>query len=343
MDRSADYGQHSSVGKHIVNVNRNLVVVLAIIVSFLGGAAAPQAAVAAVRPPTAYVDPALQAAAQGAETLSLIVTATDSQTAAQAVRAAGGQVIADLWLIQAVAATMPAARLSDLASAAGVGSVVQDKQAIPSGPGGLPSGPGGLPSGPGGLPSGPGGWDGYVTQTRTQKAIHALKGVQTASAGVLPDGGLVSVTDIGEILITNADGSERARVSLAGGPFMTASVVADSTGFIHVVGEERIYALNSDGSIRWQFDGAREEFLARATLADGLLCVSDQKGNTYGLEAISGQEVWRTKAKGGGDVRTAPAAGPDGVVYILREKGFLTAVTREGSIAWTWTDEKRLR
>ena len=47
----------------------------------------------------------------------------------------------------------------------------------------------------------------------------------------------------GKVLIANADGSERARVSLAGGPFKTAAVVTGQDGTIFVAGEaRRVYA-----------------------------------------------------------------------------------------------------
>jgi hypothetical protein len=43
-----------------------------------------------------------------AESLSVIVTAADSQAAAEAVERVGGQVVSDLWLIEAVSARLPA-------------------------------------------------------------------------------------------------------------------------------------------------------------------------------------------------------------------------------------------
>ncbi|NNJ10308.1 S8 family peptidase [Chloroflexales bacterium ZM16-3] len=67
----------------------------------------------------AYVDPAL--AAQTVGQVSVIVSGSN---AAQAVEAIGGTVTDDLWLIEAVAADIPASAVSALASTPGIISVV---------------------------------------------------------------------------------------------------------------------------------------------------------------------------------------------------------------------------
>lgn len=68
---------------------------------------------------TAYVDPAL--VGQTADQVSVIVSGSG---AARAVEAVGGVVTDDLWLIDAVAAKVPASAMSALAAASGVSSVV---------------------------------------------------------------------------------------------------------------------------------------------------------------------------------------------------------------------------
>lgn len=75
--------------------------------------------------PSAYLDPALSSAS--AASLSVIVSAADSAAAASAARSVGGVVTSELWLIDAVAATIPAARVADLAAVPGVISVVANR------------------------------------------------------------------------------------------------------------------------------------------------------------------------------------------------------------------------
>ena len=55
--------------------------------------------------PATYIEPSLRSTE--AEMVSIIVTANDSQVAAEAVERLGGQVSSDLWLIDAVVASLP--------------------------------------------------------------------------------------------------------------------------------------------------------------------------------------------------------------------------------------------
>ncbi|MDR3578050.1 MAG: S8 family serine peptidase [Anaerolineaceae bacterium] len=72
----------------------------------------------------AYVEPGLAAQKQ---ILSVIVTANNSQAAADAVRQVGGHVSSNLWLIDAVGASLPAEKLPELAAITGIRSIVADK------------------------------------------------------------------------------------------------------------------------------------------------------------------------------------------------------------------------
>lgn len=93
-------------------------IVLALVVwlALSGPAWPPQTPAAA-----AYLDPSL-AAQSGPQ--AVIVTAASAAAAAQAVQAAGGLVTSELWLIDAVAAEVPATALAQLAAHPGVRSVV---------------------------------------------------------------------------------------------------------------------------------------------------------------------------------------------------------------------------
>jgi hypothetical protein len=88
----------------------------------LGGAAM----LPALAPPeTTYVEPALLTTETAI--LSVIVTAADSETAAQAVERLGGHVSSNLWLIDAVGATLPAEQLATLAVEPNIISIVNNK------------------------------------------------------------------------------------------------------------------------------------------------------------------------------------------------------------------------
>jgi hypothetical protein len=101
----------------------NLLIAIVIISALLGAMKLNQAST-----PTheaAYVEPGLRST--GSETLSLIVTAADSQAAADIIERVGGQVSSDLWLIDSVAAVLPASQLDSLAQDPGIRFIVQNK------------------------------------------------------------------------------------------------------------------------------------------------------------------------------------------------------------------------
>ena len=258
-----------------------------------------------------YVEPALLSSTD--EILSVIVTAAEAQTAAQAVERVGGKVTSDLELIQAVGARITRHQLDTLLADPGIRSITANKEVRSSGS------------------------PGWVTEMRVVKAQHALEDEQLQPATVLPDGGFVSVAKNGKILIVNADGSQRARVSLSGGPFKTASVTV-SDGTIYVAGEaKRVYALAADGAILWSFS-SHEKFMAGVTLdpdARALYAV-DEKCNVYALHPATGELLWEFSADSDGTPVSEPMVGQDGTIYVLTEKGYLLAINPDGSSAWTF-------
>ena len=74
----------------------------------------------------AYVEPGLYS--QSGDRLSVIISGVDSERAAWAVTSNGGQVTSELWLINAVAATIPSDQLETLAAHPEINSIVSNKQ-----------------------------------------------------------------------------------------------------------------------------------------------------------------------------------------------------------------------
>lgn len=89
-----------------------------ILVSFCAPPALP------ANPGQAYLDPAVASAK--APTIEVIVSATNADRAAEAVIAVGGRVTSELWLIDGVAAEIPAAAAARLSALPAVRSVVAD-------------------------------------------------------------------------------------------------------------------------------------------------------------------------------------------------------------------------
>ena len=76
--------------------------------------------------PHAFVESGLEGSA--VEYLSVIVTGENMDIAAAAVKAVGGTITSELWIINAVSATIPGDQLTALAATEGIQSVVADKE-----------------------------------------------------------------------------------------------------------------------------------------------------------------------------------------------------------------------
>jgi len=292
---------------------------LIILASLIGGVMAPSPL--SPRQAGTYVDPALLAVADG--TISAIVTGTDSQEAARAVEHFGGRVTSNLWLIDAVAAALPADQVKSLAAYPGIRSVVMNKSVKAS------------------------DWNGYVTDIRIMLSTYMLEGNQIAPAAFLPDGGFVSFSDNGKLLIVNADGTERARVTLPGGGVYSTAPAIGADGTIYIANQSlRIYALNPDGSTRWEFrTTGGNKFLGGVVLApNGTVYAADDGRSVYALDGPTGQKLWQFKANtGSGIVLTTPIVGPDGVLYFDTDKGYVYAVAPNGSLKWAYNTAAPLK
>ena len=135
---------------------------------------------------------------------SVIITADDAAQAAEAAIKLGGQVTNYLWLIDAVAATIPSNRIASLADAPGVRSVVQNRDVRSSslecddsvGPAACQ-----------------GNRPGWVTERRKIKRESVLPAAQRSPIVKLPDGRLVAVAESGSVTYLTGDGSLMQKVS----------------------------------------------------------------------------------------------------------------------------------
>ncbi|MGD2156754.1 MAG: PQQ-binding-like beta-propeller repeat protein, partial [Anaerolineales bacterium] len=263
--------------------------------------------------PPVYIEPGLTAG--GSAITSVIVTGSSSNYASRAVEQHGGQITSDLWLIDAVAADVPSDQIENITKLPGIRSLVANKQVRTAD-----------------QPEG----DGWVTGRRAKKAKHGLGDKLKSPVAALPDGGYISVTENGKVLIANPDESERTRLNI-GGKHKSSIAVGEDGGIFLADEEKRIYALNQDGSTRWVFNDVADKFRGGVvTGPNGEIYAADEKRHLYALDPISGQLLWVSTLNGDGDIETSPAVGPDGTIYLLSEKGYLWAVNPDGSLKWTF-------
>ncbi len=256
-----------------------------------------------------YIEPSLL---QSSGDQSVIVSAQSSGFARRAVRAVGGQISDDLWLIESVVTTLSASQLQRLAQQPGLRSVIANKDISPAD-----------------APV-----DGWVTDRHVYAGTYQVSSNVVAPPVALPNGNIFTIADSGLALILNGSGKEISRRTLAGGNFLTAPVL-DNEGTIFVAGEaKQVHAISSDGTLRWSFtSGGKFNNGVVVDNARDTVYATDENGNVYALVKSTGALRWQKSIHtllNLGQVVATPALGSNGTLYVLTLAGTLVAVTPTG-------------
>jgi outer membrane protein assembly factor BamB len=96
------------------------------------------------------------------------------------------------------------------------------------------------------------------------------------------------------------------------------------------------YAINPDGSQKWQYGGAFGFDSAAAIGSNGTVYVGTNDGGMHALDPATGRDQWSyTTTSGPNTHPSAPAIAPDGTVYFGATDGNLYAFTSQMSLKWT--------
>ncbi len=258
----------------------------------------------------AYVDPSLL----GMETqvLPVIVRGQTSASAAKTVKRIGGEVTKDLWIIDSVAASIPASALMQLAGYPGIQSVFANK----------------------GVQAADEPFDGWVTPRRILDETRNLRTELQTTPVALPDGAIVLVSKQNKLHILNEDGSERKVERLAKGDYPNPPIV-DTSGTLYLSGDNKItYVINSAGVTLWTYTHAKRVTAVALDEVTSTLFIGDSKGRITALDTTNkGQERWQ-KSVGDGDV-TAIRIGDQGQnIVAVTEDGYIVAFNSVGRQTW---------
>jgi outer membrane protein assembly factor BamB len=131
-----------------------------------------------------------------------------------------------------------------------------------------------------------------------------------------------------------------------------ASPVIASDGTIYcVVGQDSLYAIKPDGSLKWAFGFAHDyemSFSDPSIDADGTVYISSETHDTAYLHAVNtdGTLKWKFHVDGDRAVRGSVTIGPDGTLYMDTKAGAdrtarLIAVSPSGQKLWHYVIEGR--
>jgi peptide/nickel transport system permease protein len=120
---------------------------------------------------------------------------------------------------------------------------------------------------------------------------------------------------------------------------LAGGVAIDKKGTIYVGSmQNKLIALNSDGSLAWEAELSAAPVGAPALGADGSIYVTD---NHAGLTAFNpqGQQLWHYQPEQAGKPTRGPLSAEDGNIYFLMEDAqqgdTLVALTADGSLRWS--------
>ena len=115
--------------------------------------------------------------------------------------------------------------------------------------------------------------------------------------------------------------------------WMTSTIGPDGTVYVATtVATTTLYAVNPDGSLRWQyeFQGFFDPIAGALALgADGTLYVSYE--DLYAFDTSSGTVKWQVPGLG----ITSPIVDGNGTIYVTDAKNDLVALTSAGKTVWT--------
>ncbi|RME66040.1 MAG: hypothetical protein D6790_00885, partial [Caldilineae bacterium] len=232
----------------------------------------------------------------------------------------GGQVTSDLWLIDGVAATIPARALPQLAARSEIRSIVNNQSLEPA------------------------GGDGWVSDRRVLRSIVDLGDTATAPGVALPDGGFAAVTTNGKLVVLDPDGNTRLQTNLPGtGYNFEPALVGD---VVVAASDRNLVGVSlADGAIRYTYSPGGGSALTSPPIVDpaqGRVYVTQDTRKVVALDGNSGALLWtyRLDADKPGQIVAPPQVATDGAVYVASSgqgsapNGYLFALNPDGSVRW---------
>lgn len=159
-----------------------------------------------------------------------------------------------------------------------------------------------------------------------------------APPALTPDGQLiVGGYDHKLYSLDSKSGAEKWVFSAAEDRYIASPLVTES-GIFAPNADGKLYALDFQGKLRWEFESEHPLWAQPATNEDcGCLYVSSMDHHLYALDAENGNVLWKSVDLGGALV-ASPTFGADGVLYIGTFANEMLALEAEsGSVLWRFT------
>jgi hypothetical protein len=263
--------------------------------------------------------------------MDVIVTAVTTETATQAVLDVGGEITSELWLIKGVGAVLTPDQLAALTEMPGITSITPNKSIWTTDNGN-------------GNQQGHYGW---VSNRRRTSNNYGLTSRPKVPAVSLPDGGAFVVTEQGDSVIFNADGSQRAQLRLTKGPFLTSPVVTQNGIIVVASNDKYAYAISANGSLLWTFISTKNLKVQpvvdenNSAYPDGIVYITNEDGIIDALNLVTGESYWTISSRSliaadPGKVKGTPVVGPNNTLYVVTERGYLFSFNPQATVQLNW-------
>ena len=115
-----------------------------------------------------------------------------------------------------------------------------------------------------------------------------------------------------------------------------SSPAVDSNGNIYFgSGDNKLYALENNGSLKWTFDEATDWIDSSPAIGDdGTVYVGSWDNKLYAIDSADGTSKWSFET--GSAVTASPAIGADGTIYFGSSDYFFYALESNGSQKWSY-------
>jgi outer membrane protein assembly factor BamB len=128
------------------------------------------------------------------------------------------------------------------------------------------------------------------------------------------------------------DSNGTVKWAFATGDLVMSSPAIGADGTVYVGSHDnKVYAISPNGTLRWTFPTGDKIYSSPTLGTDGAIYIGSYDHNAYALEP-NGTLRWSFPT--GNYVEASPAIGADGTVYVASDDGYLYAVSATGSLMW---------
>ena len=114
------------------------------------------------------------------------------------------------------------------------------------------------------------------------------------------------------------------------------TIGADGTVYIGGYNPNKLFAVNSNGTLKWAYSTGGAIVSSPAISTDGTVYIGSSHDSTLRAINPDGSLKWAYTA-GGAIAETSPVIGADGTVYVENNDGKLYAINPDGTLKWTYT------